>query len=408
MNLKSVSYTNILLVSVAIVLFLVVACGSDPTPAPTPTPEPTATPLPTPTPTPEPTPTPTPEPTATPTPQPAATAVAPSQSQPTRRAPLAAWQPAQSLVPSGATMVIDGYPAAVLASRSPFISVILGLLSDSADSEIYDILDEFREGTGIDPLSVEYAEMFMEIDTLVETGLETDLEEVTFGLALYGDIDEDEIVASFERKEDIEYEASDYRGYTVYRVEDVGGDPMTVGIVSNKTVAIGARGSVEAMLDVAAGTAPPLSGEVRDALEFLGDRHVGVAMALPPEDFEAVTGMGEGEGVPQMGLLGALDMSALTAPVTGVKLMFHDDAVELEALSFFDDGEAATASKEYSEGIVAMFGAMLATSPELGDFAASMNVSQSEAVVSLKMSITVEAIKQLLGLVAGDVSGPRN
>ena len=299
------------------------------------------------------------------------------------------WQPAKSLVPLGATMVIDGYPAAVLAPPSPFISSALGLISDSGDSALDDLLNEFRDGTGIDLLSVEYAEMFMEVDTLLATGLETDLGDLTFGLALYGDIDEDEIVASFERDEDVNYEASDYRGYAVYLVDAVGGDPMTVGIVDEGTVAIGARDSVEAMLDVAAGAAPALSGDVREALDFLGERHVGAAIALPPDYLEALAGIVDEEGVPQMGLLGALDMSALTAPLTGVKLLFHDDAVEVETVSFFEDGKAATASKEYSEGIVAMFGGLLATSPELGTFASSMEVSQSEAVVSLKMSAPV-------------------
>ena len=106
-----------------------------------------------------------------------------------------------------------------------------------------------------------------------------------------------------------------------------------------------------------------------------------------------------------MGLLGALDMSALTAPRTGIKLLFQDDAVDVEAVSFFDDSESASASKEYSEGIVAMFGAFLATSPELGDLASSMKVSQSEAVVALKMTITAEAIGELLGALSGDDLG---
>ena len=160
------------------------------------------------------------------------------------------------------------------------------------------------------------------------------------------------------------------------------------------------------MLDVADGAAAPLSGEVKEALDSLGDRHVGVVLSLPPEFLETASGMAEGQdAVPQMGLLGALDMSALTAPVSGIKLLFHGEAMELEAISFYDDSEAAAASKEYTEGIVAMAGAMLATSPELQEFASGMEVGQSGDIVTLKMRITMEVIQQLLGTLGGGLGG---
>ena len=154
-------------------------------------------------------------------------------------------------------MVIDAYPAAVLGGSSPFINAVLGLLTGSEEGAVDDIVEELRDGTGIDLLSVEYVEMFMEIDALLETGLETletEVGELTFGMALYGDVDEDEIIASFGRDDDVDYSVSDYSGFTVYLIDDVGGDPMTVGIVDEGTVVLGARASVQAMLDVAAGS----------------------------------------------------------------------------------------------------------------------------------------------------------
>lgn len=405
MNSFTLSFRWLILVVAVLTLALALACGSDPTPTPEPTatPAPTATPVPTPTPTPEPTPTPTPPPTPTPTLEPSVEP-APTPERPS----LGLWQPEMSLVPEGASMVVTAYPREILDPPVPFIAAILELDVESADGGIGDIVDEIRHDTGIDLQSVEYVELAIDIEALLGPGLDPsmpmaeDTADLNFSMALYGEFNEGEIVASFEKDDDIDYGMSEYRGATVYRIDDGGGTPLSVAILDPGTVLIGTGDSVEAMLDVADGAGEPLSGEVKEALDSLGDRHIGVVLSLPPEFLEAASGMAEGQdAVPQMGLLGALDMSALTAPVSGIKLLFNGDAVELESISFFDDSESATVSKEYTEGIVAMAGAMLSTSPELQEFASGMEVGQSGDIVTLRMTITMEVIQQLLGTLGG-------
>ena len=394
MNFSLLLMPKLAAVGTALAVLLALACGSDPTPTPQPTatPAPTATPVPTPTPTPEPTATPTPAPTATPTPAPTATPEMEEEETETSSLP----RPGESLLPEGVGMVAEVYPAAVLGPSSPLVSMILALGGEDADGGVDAMVEDFQEETGIDLLSVTYAEMFTDADALLDSGLDLDSGEVDLGLALYGEFDEEEIVASFDRDDDVEYEVSDYRGFTVYLVHDVGGDPVSVSIIDAETVLIGTASSVEAMLDVADGAAPPLSGELRQALDSLGDRHLGLAIELPPELLEEMMGAGGEDAMSQMGLLGAMDISALTAPVNAMKVLFGDDgAMHIAASSFFDDSEAATASKEYSEGIVAMFGLMTANSPELQEFASSMEVSQSGSDVTFKMSITAQAIEEL-------------
>ena len=230
MNLFTLSFRRMILAVAALTLALALACGSDPTPTPQPTatPAPTATPVPTPTPTPEPTPTPTPTPPPTPTPtlepsvEPAPTTEGPS---------LGLWQPEMSLVPEGASMVVTAYPREILDPPVPFISAILELDPESADEGIGGIVDEIRHDTGIDFQSVEYVELFMDIEALLETGLDPgaamgeDPDELNFSMALYGEFNEGDIVASFEKDDDINYRKTEYRGATVYRIDDEGGAP---------------------------------------------------------------------------------------------------------------------------------------------------------------------------------------
>ena len=278
------------------------------------------------------------------------------------------------------------------------MAMLLELNEVDPESGIDSAVESFREETGIDLHSVTYAEMFMDLEALLETGIGTEGEsaEPNFGVALYGEFDEAEIIASMDSDPGVEREVSEYRGYEVYilRVNEFD-DATSVAFIGSEAVLIGTESSVEAMLDVAAGAAPTASGELRQALDALGTRHLGFAMALPPELLEEMMGAGGEGAVPEMGLLGALDLGALTAPLSAMKLLLHDDAIEIEAVSFFDDDAAATASKEYSEGIVAMFG-LMSDSPELQELASGMEVSQSGNAVTFGMTISSAVIEQAL------------
>ena len=291
--------------------------------------------------------------------------------------------------------------------------MILELNQVDPDNGIASILDGFREDIGIDLLSVTYAEMFIGMDAFLDVlnmGTEEIEIELDFGATLHGEFDEAEITAALESAEDVEYcEISDYRGYTVYLLCDEGDDTDTASMafIGSDTLLIGTGGSVEAMLDVAAGAAPPASGELKKALDSLGERHIGFAVELPPEFLETMMS-GSEDMMPEAGLLGALDITALAAPVSAMKLLFHDDALEIEASSVFDDSEAAAASKEYSEGVVAMFGLMAAESPELQDFASGMEVSQSGNAVTFRMSISAEVIEQLIAGLGTGMMPPQN
>ena len=316
----------------------------------------------------------------------------------------------ESVLPEGKAVIIDFNPAAVLDSSSPLMAMLLELNEVDPESGIDSAVESFREETGIDLRSVTYAEMFMDLDALLETGIGTEEEsgEPNFGVALYGEFEEAEVIASFESAPDVEYEVSEYQGYDVYILYDEFGDAMSVAFIGTDAVLIGTESSVEAMLDVSAGAASPASGELRQALDSLGERHMGFAMALPPELLEEMMGAGGEGAMPEMGLLGALDLGALTAPLSAMKLLLHDDAIEIEAVSFFDDNAAATASKEYSEGVVAMFGLMASESPELQEFASGMEVGQDGNAVTFSMTISSAAIEQLFAGLGMGMMPPQN
>ena len=378
--------SKVVMAGAFLALLLVIACGSEPVP--------TATPVPEPTPTATPAPTATPTPPLTPTPSPAPTATPESENVP------ASLSSGESLLPEGAAFILDFNPAAVLSSSSPLIAMLLAANTGNAegDTSMTGIVEDFRQDTGIDLYAVDHAEMYWSLDILLDPGMVMAAEEPDFGVALYGEFDEDEIVAGFEESgEGREIEISAYRGNSVYTLRDDFGGASALAVIGPDAVLYGTEPGVRAMLDVAAGAAPPVSDDLRQVLDSLGERHIGIVIEMPPEYFDTLSMTG-GEGAqPQMGLLGGLDMGAMVAPVSAVKLLLGGEALEIESRSYFDDNESATASREYSEGVVAMFG-MMAGSPEMQDFASGMEVSQSGNVVTFKMNITAEAME---GLFAG-------
>ena len=404
----------VIVASVAMSILLILACGSDPTPTPEPTatPQPTATPAPTPTPTPEPTATPTPLP-PTPTtaaPTPVLTVRTVPTPEPEEPSPLADLRPDRSLIPEGATAIVDVFPVEILESGSPFISMAMGPGDDSLVGGIFELATEFLDGMGVDLYSVQYAEMSMDVGSLLALDPDAEMEDLPFGIALYGEIDEDEIAASLERHEGADYELSDYRGFSVYESQGAGEGTSAIAIVDSGAMVFGTSASVRAMLDVAAGAAPPLSSELKEALDSLGERHLRVALELPPEELDLGGLLSEGEGADTgMGLMGALDMSALTAPLTALGASFTDEAIELEVRSVFEDSEAATVSNEYTEGLLLMAGGLMGASPELGDFFSGIEFGQSGNAAILSLEVTPEVVELLLELLMGtSFMGPEN
>ena len=354
---------------------LAVACGSDPTPTPTPVPTvvpgPTSTPLPPATPTPEPTTIPTPE-------------IALSR---------------DTLLPAGATFVVDANPTAML--ESPVMMTFLGMLFGSIGSggTGSDFLDELESKTGIDLRSVEFVEMFADLETVLEAGLSADVEEdidsPIMGAVLRGELNEadfaERLRAAAEEDPEIKYEIESYRGLDLYVGSNGNEGSFSFSFLDSGTLLFGTTDGVKAMIDVAEGDAPPLSGEGMQALDALGDRHLGVIMSTPPELLE-MTDEGTEDG---MGMLGILDPTALSSPLTVMSFRVGDAAFEMQVRQFFEEETAAIASKEYTEGTMAMLGAM-AGSPGIQDLFAGMTIGQNGQEVSYGLTISEAQIEEIV------------
>ena len=383
-------------------LLVVAACGSDPTATsapPTDIPPPTATATPVPPP-----PTATPAPTATP--RPTATPVPPTPTPTAMPEPTAMMESGQSLLPEGAQFIVDARPEALLDSL--FLGEMMGMFLVDAES----IIDDASEAICLDPSDLTYVQMFLPADLLADVAMgmgdaadPMTMEEAAgldFGVALHGGFDPSDVMACLADVPEPEgYESAEYRGYEVHLTEDALGERTALAFAGSDVMLIGTQSAVEAMLDVASGSAPAASGAAVAALESLGPRHLGIVMEIPPEFMEATEGM-----MPEQGLLGAMDLTALTAPVNAMSALLNEDSIEIASVSVYDNLLEAAAAKEYSEGLMAMTGVIFAESPELMQLASEIEVSQSGNSVTTRITVSFETLELLMELLESGMMMP--
>ena len=326
----------------SMMVLLFVACGSDPTPSPTPTATPTSTQTPPPTSTPRPSPTPTPVPTATPRPTP--------QPAPAR----------ESYIPSGATVAVDAMPSDVF--RSPVMEPLLGVLFEDVVGQA-GFLSEFEAESGISLRSLEFVEMYVDLGDLLETtmtggeDLESDFPD--FGVVLRSDdIDEDDFVTRLKRANEADpgadFEVDAYRGYEIHVDAEGGSEGFAFSFADQDTLLLGTHEGIKAMLDVASGSAPQISGEGVNALDSLGDRSVGIILSMPEGLPDAATAGGDADGNP----LAALGIGALAPQVTAMAVRFEGQVMQVLTLELYENESMAATAKEYNEGTMAMVGSM--------------------------------------------------
>ena len=262
------------------------------------------------------------------------------------------------------------------------------------------IFSELEAETGISLSSLEFTEMYMdfgEVFQIAMSGAE-DLESEfpNFGVVLRGDdIDEDDFVLRLEEASEadpgVNYEATAYRGYQIHADADEGAEGFAFSFADQDSLLLGTQDGIKAMLDVASGAAPQISGEGVRALDSLGDRDLGLILAIPEGLLDEASGGGDGDGNP-MALLG---LGGLTPELTVVALRFNDRSVRVHSVEIYKDESVAAAAKEYNEGAIAMVGAMFG-SAEIQDLVAGSDIRQERNRVSYRLSVDEPAAVAIL------------
>ena len=299
-------------------------------------------------------------------------------------------------MPGEATLILDANPSVIL--NASVMEPLLDLLLGGTETE-GDIFSDFESETGLDINSIEYAEMFLDIEALLSMGLDSEDqgsgEAPEIGVVLHGDFDEETLTASIEDAMSDDPggppTVENYRGFDIYVDASGGEESLSYSFPEPGTFVFGTGDALRAMLDVAAGVAVPTPAEGREVLDSLGSRHLGLIMRLPPGAMEMATAGEDGE----MSLIGSLAPGALNASITVMALRVQDDSLLMRLLQVFDEESAAAASKEFNEGTMMVLGAV-SGSAELQQFISGIEVMQQDKAVSYDMTLDEPSVSAIL------------
>ncbi|MFB6136653.1 MAG: hypothetical protein ABEJ04_07820 [Halobacteriaceae archaeon] len=162
---------------------------------------------------------------------------------------------------------------------------------------------------------------------------------------------ESDLVAAMENDSTYSLEETTYEGQTLY--EPTGGSETVVagedlgswvGVLGDGSYVVGSESAVKDALDVSAGNADRLSGDLRTAFEDTGDGYLRYAVAVPQEEFDA------GQVSPGMNT----DVFNDVTLVSG-SLYTEGEDISLETTLTFQSDSAAGDARDVLKGAVTTY-----------------------------------------------------
>ena len=263
-------------------------------------------------------------------------------------------------VPADAVMLGSVQPERVLGDSNvrDTLDQLLGLLGDRT---LEDALAQVQEAGGIDPAAVEQVLVFQ------ATGQEG-------ALLVSGPYDEAKIKETAQEKGG-DLSVTVHRGHDVYTVEE-----KAFAFLEDDLLLIGALESAKAVIDVRAGEAAALDGELRDSFVALGDPPAKLFVLTSEELFDKAQKETDADrGLDDL----PLDLTFLTEiRSVGATLDAVEQDFALALTMTYPDAEQASTARQAIEtllGLVTLFGA----APELSDLLAGLEVSAEGDVLTV-------------------------
>ena len=298
----------------------------------------------------------------------------------------------ETLVPAGST-IIGSVQVTEILEDLDFAALFENIDADLGDVESFDqLLEMVFEETGIDFRQISYAVLFGDVSRAEES----------FGVIAKGVFDEDQIVAAIKRSEETtNFTTTVYKGQRLHSFED-DEDSVALSVLDTDTLVFGIRDAVTAVIDVQDGTRDPVSGQVYDVFNDLGDGLFRLALELPPEALEDLDQ--PLEGFP--GLDGGFDglpisLDALTdLEIIGVVLEKNGDILSVEAQLDFVSSESAARMGDAIGGLFDLFTA-LSPDERTRTLLDNIPVETSGTRLTIRAEITMSELEELVGTLGG-------
>lgn len=243
----------------------------------------------------------------------------------------------------------------------------IAAIDPSAPQTLKLALDELRDETGVDLGYVNEAVLFADTATIEATV-------PYFGAIVECNIPAKQVFEILQLLRIKNYEAYTYSDYNIYSLAD----DINIAFLSSRLVAIGPRNVVEDIIDVGLSKSTPISAELYQLYESLGNPLLKGVFKVPPlvsQEFPIE--------IP-------IDMAACT---------FDKDKsiMYLQLQLYFASSAIASDSADIIQGLIAGV-KYIYPQPEIRNMLNKVDVATYDSQVSLQAEVTVDEVKDLISV----------
>ncbi len=287
-----------------------------------------------------------------------------------------------ALVPQKANMVGEVSLGEIL-SDDDFADIFDRLPKKYEDPQTFnDALDAFEGETGIDLRQFDSGVFFGDVS-------QSESESGYFGVIVVGDFNKSDLVSALEEYMGENLGTVDYKGYEIYTGAN---DQAALCFLSDRTLVIGGMVPVKDVIQVKEGDRPPLSGDLLETYNGLGDALIKVASVVPSDQT-------------QQRLLGNFSESQINLSAfsdvqrTGIALIKEAQAISFKADLYFTDSQSAEDSEKMLT-FVGLFVEMLPI-PEQGQallpgLLEKLQVVRQDKLLTITIEMTASEIEDII------------
>jgi hypothetical protein len=289
----------------------------------------------------------------------------------------------------------SGYTATELIPQKAGLILNIQINDIVGDTDIRDAYDKSEK----DPDQPQTVEEGMD-ELLAETGIRlsdfsqavlfADISGMDYssymGFIVEGDFEEKQFIENIEEKTDSEFSSSEYQGYTLYANPY---EELVITFLDDKTLLAGTEDAVKDVIAVAEGDRKPVSGDVVDTYNNLGDALIKMAVRLPEEAREA---MSDDTGMGYMPF--SLD-SFSDIDIIGFALNKKNETLNARIDTYFSNADSAQDAKDTINGFISLFKGTL-EDQETKDLLGDIEFTVSGSMMTIEFDISLPEIENLM------------
>ncbi|MCH8897198.1 MAG: hypothetical protein IIC33_02750 [Chloroflexi bacterium] len=296
----------------------------------------------------------------------------------------------QNLVPADANLIAQVQIQRIL-NDADFEKLYRQAPKGPAVPQDFDgLMDLAEQETGIDIRQFTQVVLFADVSQ----------KEDYFGVIAIGSVNETKIIEAINAGGDAKLEPTDFRGVRVYRDQQDEDTPY-IAFLDGETTIIGTQLAVHNVIAVQQGSMASISGQVYETFIGLGNPLVSLAVAVPPEAFDAIEeSLGSAQG---FGMLPAM-VAIQDIEVVGILIDKLGSDIKIVSKVGFVDASSAAEMGNTLDGLLKLAAGFI---PEEGtrQLIKKLQLNVNGRFITISLQVPLSELQEVTRDLAPDLGG---